>query len=151
MRRSTASYSFVRLCSTVALLCICVVGQCYAQQSRSDAPSLRVLVTDTQQRALAGAFCLLRVAGDKANVAAIAMTDEQGVATFPATLPSSFYTLRVESPRFEPFITLDVAVKYGATTSIDLSLTVADLKESVTVESPIEEATTAAAGSSIPA
>jgi hypothetical protein len=151
MVTSKAPYSFVRLCSAVALVCICVVGHDYAQESRGDAPSLRVLVTDTQQRALAGAVCSLLVAGAKTNVAATATTDEQGIATFPATLPSGTYTLRVESPGFETFMRRDVTVKDSATTSIELSLTVADVKESVTVESPFEEAATAAAGSSIPA
>src|SRR5712692_9839748 len=97
MRRSKAPYNFIKPCFALAVFCVCAVGACYAQQSQSGALGLRVLVTDTQQRALAGAVCSLRAFSDKAKVSATATTDEQGIAVFPATLTSGNYTLRVES------------------------------------------------------
>jgi hypothetical protein len=150
MRRSKIPFPFIWHCYAAILLCVCVVGHGYAQQSQGG-PGLRVLVRDTQQHALVGAVCSLWAAGDNAKVVATATTDEQGVATFPATLRPGVYTLRVESQGFESLTRRDVAVQDVAPTSIEISLTVAALKESVTVESPVEEATTAAAGSSIPA
>src|SRR5947208_16809016 len=97
MRRSKAPNSFIKHCYALAVLCVCAVGVGHAQQSQIGAQSLRVLVTDVQQRALPGAACSLRAASDDARVAAKATTDEQGIAAFPATLRAGNYTLRVES------------------------------------------------------
>ncbi len=146
MRRSKV---FAKLCYVIALLCIGVVSQGYAQQSQSDLPGLTLLVTDSQQRVMAGAVCSLRIAGEKTRDAATATTDEQGVATFSG-LPSGTYELRVEMPGFEPFTSRAVIIKNGATTTMELSLAVAAQQESVTIAAPAEEGTAAAAGSSIP-
>src|SRR5258707_1266139 len=134
----------------------CLVAFCLSTpitlRSHQDLPKpgiVKVLVHDAHGRGVSGAVCqFVRVA--EPSLVLSATTDEQGIATFPA-LPAGAYTLYVETQGFESFIRGDVLVKDGATTSIELSLTVAALKESVTVESQGEEATTAAAGSSIPA
>jgi hypothetical protein len=146
--RSKALYTFIRHCHALALLCVCAVGPGYAQQSQSRAPGLRVLVTDTQQRAIAGAVCSLRAASDKAKVAATATTDEQGIATFPATLTPGNYTLRVESQGFETLNRNDIVIKDGGITEIAIALKVAAVTESVTVAAPAEEATNVQAGAS---
>ncbi|MEP6706169.1 MAG: carboxypeptidase regulatory-like domain-containing protein [Pyrinomonadaceae bacterium] len=112
--------------------------------------SVKVLVQDANGRGVSGAVCKLARLAEPSLVRS-ATTDVLGIAIFPATLPAGAYTLHVEGQGFESFVRRDVMVNDGATTSIALSLTVAALKESVTVESPFEEATTAAAGSSIPA
>jgi hypothetical protein len=148
MRRSKAPYTFIRHCYALALLCVCAVGPGYAQQSQSNAPGLRVLVSDTQQRSLAGAVCSLRAAGDNAKVAATATTDEQGIAAFPAALTPGKYTLRVESQGFETLNRNDVVIKDGGITEIAVALKVATVTESVTVAAPAEGATNVQAGAS---
>ncbi|HEY5074218.1 MAG TPA: carboxypeptidase regulatory-like domain-containing protein, partial [Pyrinomonadaceae bacterium] len=148
MRRSKAPYTFIRHCYALALLCVCAVGPGYAQQSQSNAPGLRVLVSDTQQRSLAGAVCSLRAAGDNAKVAATATTDEQGIAVFPAALTPGKYTLRVESQGFETLNRNNVVIKDGGITEIAVALKVAPVTESVTVAAPAEEATNVQAGAS---
>jgi hypothetical protein len=150
MRRSKAPYTFINTfikhCYALALLCVCAVGPGHAQQP--GAPALRVLVTDTQQRALAGAVCSLRAASNNAKVAATATTDEQGIATFPAALTLGNYTLRVESQGFETLNRNDVVIKDGGITEIAVALKVASVTESVTVAAPAEEATNVQAGAS---
>jgi hypothetical protein len=148
MRRSKAPYTFIRHCYALALLCVCAVGPGYAQQSQSNAPGLRVLVSDTQQRSLAGAVCSLRAAGDNAKVAATATADEQGIAAFPAALTPGKYTLRVESQGFETLNRNDVVIKDGGITEIAVALKVATVTASVTVAAPAEGATNVQAGAS---
>src|SRR5207244_1674782 len=118
-----------------------------AQQSQSGASGLRVLVTDSQQRTLAGAVCSLWGPGDNAKVAANATTDEQGVAAFPALAPGN-YKLRVESHGFETHNQNDVVIRDGAATEVEVSLKVASVSESVTVAAPADEATNVQAGAS---
>jgi Carboxypeptidase regulatory-like domain/TonB-dependent Receptor Plug Domain len=146
MRRSKVPYTFIKHCYALALFCVCAVGTCYAQQS--GASGLRVLVTDTQQRALAGAVCSLRAFSDNAKVAAAATTDEQGVAAFPAALTPGNYTLRVESQGFETLNRNGVVIKDGGITEITVSLKVAAVSGSVTIAAPAEEATNVQAGAS---
>src|SRR2546421_7802491 len=102
MRSAKLPHALIRRCG-LALLCLCAATVCVGQQTQSSTPSLRVLVTDAQQRALPGAVCALLAADDAAKAAATATTDEQGVAVFPAALTPASYTLRVESAGFETF------------------------------------------------
>src|SRR6266849_1367328 len=146
MRRSKVPQSFTKHCWTLAILWACVVSNAFAQQPQSF--GLRVLVTDEQQRAVAGAVCSLSPANDNAKVAATVSTDEQGIAAFPATLTPGHYTLRVESQGFETLNRNDVVIKDGAITEISVALTVAGMTESVTVAAPAEEATNVQAGAS---
>src|SRR6267143_3448232 len=121
-----------------------------SQQDLPKSGAVKVLVREAQGRGVSGSICQLAPLSEPSLVLN-AMTDEMGLGTFLAKLSSGTYTLTIESPGFESLIRRDVTVNDGATTSIELSLTVAALSESVTIESPVEEATTAAAGSSIPA
>ena len=140
MRLKAPYSSFIKHCYALAVLCVCAVGVCNAQQSLTGASGLRVLVTDSQQRALAGAACSLRSSSDNATVAASATSDEQGIAAFPANLKPGNYTLSVESQGFETFNRNDVVIKVGAVTEITVSLKVAGVTESVTIAAPAEEA-----------
>src|SRR5437879_5582815 len=146
MRRFKTPFCFIKHFYALAVLCVCAVSVCNAQPSQSDASRLRVFVTDTQQRRVAGAVCAVQSGGDIANVVAIATTDEQGIASFPATLTAGNYTLRVESQGFQTFNRKDVVIKVGAVNDITVSLRVADVSESVTVAAPSDEATNAQAG-----
>src|SRR5438132_1417429 len=123
MRRLKAPYSFIKHSHALAVLCLCVVGG-HAQQFPAGAQGLRILVTDSQQRALAGAACALRSSSDNATIAASAISDEHGIATFPTTLGAGNYTLRVESKGFETLTRNDVVIKDGAVTDITVSLKV---------------------------
>ncbi|PYS41883.1 MAG: hypothetical protein DMF71_10415, partial [Acidobacteria bacterium] len=147
MFRSKAPASFIKYFYTLALICVCAVVA-GAQQSQSGASGLRLLVTDIQQRALAGAFCSLRGPGDNPRVAANATTDEQGIAAFPATLAPGKYKLRVEGHGFETYNQNDVVIRDGAVTELEVSLMIASVSESVTVAAPANEATNVQAGAS---
>jgi TonB-dependent Receptor Plug Domain/Carboxypeptidase regulatory-like domain len=150
MRRSKAPLTFIWLCCALALS-VCAVVSCYAQQAQSSASGLRVLVTDTQQHAVAGADCSLRGPDDNAKLAATVTADEQGIAAFPATLTPGTYTLRVESQGFETLNRNDVVIKDAGITEIAVSLKIAAVTESVTIAAPAEEATNVRAGASIAA
>src|SRR5439155_5064328 len=147
MFRSKAPASFIKYFYTLALICVCAVVA-GAQQSQSGASGLRLLVTDIQQRALAGAVCSLRGPGDNPRVAANATTDEQGIAAFPATLAPGKYKLRVEGHGFETYNQNDVVIRDGAVTELEVSLMIASVSESVTVAAPANEATNVQAGAS---
>ena len=148
MRSSKVPHSFIKDCCTLALLWACAVSNGFAQQAQNGGLGLRVLVTDAQQRAVAGAVCSLSPAGNNAKVAATASTDEQGVGKFSATLVPGNYTLRVESPGFETFSRNDLVVKDGEITEIAVSLKIAAVTENVTVAVPADEATSVQAGAS---
>src|SRR6266478_6475987 len=148
MRSSKAPILFIRHCYVVALLFACAVGPCFAQQAQNGGTSLSVLVTDAQQRAVAGAVCSLSLSVSNSTVDATASTDEQGIAKFPATVLPGKYNLRVESPGFETITRHDLLVQDGEITKVAISLKVAAVTESVTVAAPADEATNVQAGSS---
>jgi hypothetical protein len=121
----------------------------------TSAGNLRVTVTDAQQHPLPGAECvLLDAATDdtemKTHALATTITDAQGVATFTSIAPGS-YTLRVESKGFEVLTRKDVVVAADRTNEITLTLIVAAVNESVTVEAPDNAETNIEAGASTPA
>jgi hypothetical protein len=147
MRRSKTPYSLAKRCSALAMLWACVLSPVFAQQPQTGGLGVRVLVTDAQQRGVAGAVCSLSPANN-AKAAATGSTDEQGVAKFPATVIPGKYTLRVESPGFETFKQTEFVVKDGETTEIAVSLKVAAVTENVTIAAPTDEATNVQAGAS---
>src|SRR5882672_1968982 len=111
------------------------------------AGSLRVIVTDAQQHSLRGALCSLLRENESRTIVATASTDDQGVAVFVSIRPGS-YVLRVASKGFETITKDDVVVKDGAAADIKVVLSVAQVTESVTVESLSETATNVEAGAS---
>jgi hypothetical protein len=138
---------FIKHCSVLALFCVFVAGDGLAQP-RAASAGLRVLVTDAQQRGVAGAVCTLSPANNNAKASIIASTDELGVAKFPDTLIPGNYTLRVESPGFETFNRTDVVLKDSGITDIAVSLLVAAVSGNVTVSAPSDAATNVQAGAS---
>ena len=147
MPRKISPSRFINYCSVLALFCVFVVGDGFAQPQRRSA-GLRVVVTDAQQHAVAGVVCSLSPANNSATIAATASTDELGVAKFPDTVIPGNYTLRVESPGFDPFNRSDVVVKEIGVTEIAVSLTVATVSGNVTVSAISDAETTVQAGSS---
>jgi hypothetical protein len=141
---------FIKHCSVFALFCVFVVGGGFAQP-QSGSAGLRVLVTDAQQRPVAGAVCSLSAANNSAKASATASTDDLGFAKFPDTLIPGNYILHVESPGFETFSRNDVVVKDIGITEIAVSLVVAAVSGNVTVSAPSDAATTVQAGASTPA
>jgi hypothetical protein len=148
MRRSKAPKSSIERYCVLAMVWAFTVSAAFAQQSSDEAAGLRVIVSDTQQRTVAGAVCSLRSESDNAGVVATAMTDEKGVAKFSAMLRAGNYALFVESPGFETFNRHNVIVKEGEGTEVSISLLIAAVTEKVTVVAPSDEATNVRAGSS---
>src|SRR5712691_7560363 len=132
MLRSLFPHSFTRHCWTLAILWACAVSPTFAQQPQNGGSGLRVLVTDGQQPAVAGAVCSLSPPNNNAKAAVTASTDELGVARFPDTLIPGNYKLRVESPGFETFNRTDVVVKGSRVTDIAVSLMFGTVSGSVT-------------------
>lgn len=127
----------------------------FGRATPPSADSLRVTVTDAQQRPLPNAECVLLDAAVtdadvKAHALATTTTDEQGVATFTNVAPGT-YTLRVESKGFETLTRTGVVVAAGQTNELALTLAVAPVTESVTVSAPGDAATSVEAGASTPA
>ena len=135
----------------VSLFCLLVFfcAPIRAQQVSSNRTALRVTVTYAEQRVLPGATCQLL--NSISAVAAMATTNERGVAEFAATIPAATYTLRVESQGFETFTKETVIIKEGALTEIAVSLSVASVAANVTISTPLDEATTVESGASTPA
>ncbi len=148
MRSLQASILFIKHCYVVALLFACAFGSAFGQQSQNSSGGVSVLVTDAQQRPVAGAVCSLSLAIANSTVAASASTDERGIAKFPATLIPGNYTLRVESPGFEALNRSELLVKDGEITEVAVSLKIAAVTENVTIAAPADEATNVQAGSS---
>src|SRR5947209_4334198 len=144
-----APHVLMTLACLLALLFTC--ARTNAQQPEQTPAGLRVTVEDAQQRAVPGATCLLFRGDERAAPAASATTDEQGVATFPATLAPATYTLRVESKGFETLTLSGVVFKADAPGEIAVTLKVAAVAESVTVAAAADEATGVEAGASTPA
>lgn len=107
------------------------------------------MVTDSQQRPLPGALCSLSHTNEQTTVAT-ATTDEQGAATFNSLSPGG-YTLRIEKKDFESLTRTDILVKENFSSELSVMLSVAQVKESVTVSMPDEALTTSVeAGASAP-
>ncbi|HEV7902277.1 MAG TPA: carboxypeptidase-like regulatory domain-containing protein, partial [Pyrinomonadaceae bacterium] len=124
------------------LVCLTLVA---LGRATPPADSLRVTVTDAQQRPLPRAECVLldvAVTGAdvKTHAPATATADEQGVATFTNVAPGS-YTLRVESKGFDSLTREGVVIAAGRTNEITVALAVAPVTESVTVSAPGDAAT----------
>ncbi|MEA2175564.1 MAG: hypothetical protein QOD00_3156 [Blastocatellia bacterium] len=117
------------------------------------AGTLRVTVTDTQQLPMPGARCSLSDSlANSINTKPLApaITDERGIAAFINIAPGP-YTLRVESEGFDVLTRNDVVITAGKTNDIAVTLAVAAVNESVTVEAPDKAATNIEAGASTPA
>ena len=103
--------------------------------------SILVRITDEQAAVMPGATVTISspilVAGQITGV-----TDSTGAYRFPS-LPPGEYTLRTELAGFQANVREGIVVRVGQTTSLDLSLRVAGLSESVTVkgESPLVDTT----------
>jgi hypothetical protein len=151
MRNSQFS-SPVRWLVLLSILFLCAVAPGFAQEEQSPAASLhlRVVVTDSHERSLPGAVCSLSRASEQ-TIIATATTDEQGVATFNSLAPGN-YTLRIEKRSFEPLTKTDVLINENLSSELKLTLSVAQVKENVTVSTPDEALTTSVeVGASTPA
>lgn len=138
----------------VMALCFLLSSAANAQEPPR-AGSLRVAVTDEQQRPLPNTACALLSetatnAVSKTSPVATATADEQGVATFTDVAGGS-YVLRVEGKGFETLTRKDVVISAGRINEIAVTLAVASVTESVTVNAPGNEATSVEAGASTPA
>src|SRR5437764_3201217 len=151
MRSFRLSSPLVRWLSALSIFFVCaVVAPCSAQEpSTTTSLHLRVVVTDSQQRPLPGALCSLSHTNEP-TIVTTATTDEQGAATFNSLSPGG-YTLRIEKKDFESLTKTDILVKENLPSELSVMLSVAQVKESVTVSMPDEALTTSVeAGASAP-
>ncbi len=108
---------------------------------------LRVVVTDAQNQAIAGARCVLSQNG---KIIAEAQTDESGAANF-TDIPGGIYELKVEREGFEKYEKSEL--KFVANTPLELAVTlnVGAVSAQVNIENSRENVNTVEAGSSPPA
>jgi hypothetical protein len=130
--------------SLAALAMLAFAGSAASAQVQTGSIFLRVV--DEQGAVLPGASVTLSspviVAGQVTGV-----TDETGSYRFPSLLPGT-YSVRVELSGFQTFVREAVAVSVGQTTSLDLSMRVGGLTESlvVTGQSPVVDTKSANVG-----
>jgi hypothetical protein len=103
------------------------------------------IVTDAQQAILPGVTVTATspaLIGEQR-----AVTQPDGRYLFPA-LPSGIYTLRFTLPNFQPIIRAGIALSLATTITVDAQLTLATVRESVTVTaaSPIVDVATTKVG-----
>lgn len=127
----------------LSAFCLCAAVS-FGQQPASDI-SLRVIVTDAQQRPVPGALCSIVRPDNAAQVVSTATTDEQGDAVFSSIKPGT-YTLLVERQGFDAYSKGDLLLKPDSPTELTVTLTVGSVAEKVTVTALTEAATSVEAG-----
>src|SRR5687768_12730561 len=90
---------------------------------------VRITVRDATDLPIAGASVAVVAAS---GASAAATTDQRGQASVEG-LAAGSYTVRIESPGFEPFSQSDVIVRANARTSRDVVLQIAGLVEQLEV------------------
>jgi carboxypeptidase family protein/TonB-dependent receptor-like protein len=128
----------------VCIGCANVAGQGQTPNARG----LKVVVKEAQDLPLAGASCSLSAVPPGKTPIAAATSDEQGTARF-TDVPPGRYTLTVAREGFETFARNDVVIDEKPETEIVVVLTVATVREKVSVKAPSETATSVEAGSTI--
>lgn len=122
-------HSTKRVVLLTALIGVLATGDAAVAQSLSG--SIFVRVTDPQGAALPGATVALSgdvlIGGERTG-----LTGSDGAYRFPG-LPPGRYTVLVELEGFQPQRTEDVSVSVSATTSIDVTLSLEDIEEVLTV------------------
>lgn len=119
-------------------------GVLTAQISGDD---LRVNVSDTQTRVIAGARCILL---KNEKIVAEAQTDETGAAIFK-NIETGIYDLKIEKQGFEKLEKKNVVVgNEKSSREIGLTLNISAVTEQVTVDNSEENAQSVEAGSSPP-
>ncbi len=107
-----------------------LLGAPAAAQAPAGRPgSVRVTVRDATDLPIEGATVAVST---PAGVVGSGATNDRGQATFEGLSPAA-YTLKIESPGFEPFSQSDVIVRASARTSRDVVLQIAGLVEQVDV------------------
>jgi hypothetical protein len=124
-----------------------LAGRIQEQRPQSKGATLRIALTDAEQRPISGATCSLIRKDDSSRVVATAVTGEGGLVEFPAISPG-VYTIKVESKGFEPLVKSDLVVRDNGLTEERVTLAVASVAASVSVDSPNAESVKVDAGAS---
>jgi hypothetical protein len=130
--------------SFAALATLCLLGGVAEAQVQTG--SIFVKAADEQGAVLPGATVTISspviISGQMVGV-----TDETGAYRFPSLFPGT-YSVRLELPGFQTIVRDGILVSVGQTVSLDLSLKVGGLTESVTVtgESPVIDTKSASVG-----
>ncbi len=122
-------------------------GRLEGKRPQSSGASLRIVVIDAEKRPISGATCSLIKKDDPSHVVVNAVTNEEGLAVFPA-IPPGIYTLKVESKGFDPLDKNDVVVRENGLTEEQVTLAVASVAASVSVEPPNADSVKVDAGAS---
>ncbi len=131
------------------ILFVCVGFPLAAARGQTpNAGGLRVVVKETQDLPVAGANCSLSAVPPGQTPIAAATSDEQGTARF-TNVARGRYTLTVAKEGFETFARSDVIIDEKPENQIVVVLTVAAVREKVTVTAPSEAATSVETGSTI--
>ena len=131
------------------ILFVCVGFPLAAARGQTpNAGGLRVVVKEMQDLPVAGANCSLSAVPPGQTPIAAATSDEQGTARF-TNVARGRYTLTVAKEGFETFARSDVIIDEKPENQIVVVLTVAAVREKVTVTAPSEAATSVETGSTI--
>lgn len=104
--------------------------------------SILVKAMDEQRSVLPGTTTT--ITSPALVVPMVGVTDNSGVYRFPS-LPPGLYTMKLELPSFVTLVRDNIVVSVGLTTSLDLTMTLGALSETVTVtgSSPVVDTTSA--------
>jgi hypothetical protein len=127
----------LRAALVAALAILSAAGPVWSQTRTA---TLAVTVVDQTGAVIGGATVAVSGTDDvtKAAGPAAVTTSNEGIATLPNLVPGR-YTIEVQFPGFDPRVLADVAVRAGNNKQVAL-LTVAGLKDSVTVARDRQEA-----------
>ncbi len=111
--------------------------------------TVQVIVADSDGGRLPGVTVTAEAADSITRRTVV--TDAEGVATLEALAPSAQYTITVVLPGFQDQVRSQILVRSGQTTSLNFSLALAGLTEtvSVTAATPVVDVTSAISGQDV--
>jgi hypothetical protein len=135
-----ATVSSRRAVRATALFALSLLAAALPAASQTRNATLAVTVVDQTGAVVAGATVTVTGTDEGTNGATLApvTTSREGIATLPDLLPGR-YAIEAQFPGFEPRLLANVAVRAGNNKQVAL-LTVAGLKDSVTVARDRQEA-----------
>lgn len=148
VNRGAHTYMRKGLSAVIAALWVMFAGSAYAQVSTTG--TIQVVVEDKDGGRLPGVTVTAEAADSVTKRTAV--TDTTGTASLEALAPSSQYKITTSLSGFADQVRENVLVRSGQTVSLNVTLQIAGLTESVqvTAASPIVDVRSATAGQDIP-
>ncbi|MEP7364483.1 MAG: carboxypeptidase-like regulatory domain-containing protein, partial [Acidobacteriota bacterium] len=119
-----------------ACICVCL------GVAQTDRAILTGTVTDASGAAVGGA--LIAVTNSATNVNSATQSNSTGNFTVPA-LPVGAYRVRIEKPGFKAAVRTDLILSAGATATLNVSLELGQVTESIQVEATLDQLQTSTA------